>query len=66
MIGIFPDNDLKSRIAEVNEGVLEFLSKVPEKPVHHFTNQIDIIPSSLDDGSKKRTGSYPSRSSKRD
>lgn len=44
------DDDLESRIAEVNEGVLEFLAKVPEKPVHHHINQIEIIPSSLDDG----------------
>ncbi|MCG8089230.1 MAG: alpha/beta hydrolase [Candidatus Thiodiazotropha taylori] len=35
---------------EVNEGVLEFLSQPPEKPVHHHQNQITITRSSLQDG----------------
>ncbi|MCG7985160.1 MAG: hypothetical protein JAY90_20730 [Candidatus Thiodiazotropha lotti] len=35
---------------EVNEGVLEFLSQPPEKPVHHHRNQITITRSSLQDG----------------
>ena len=35
---------------EVNEGVLEFLTIAPPKPVHHHQNLIRIKPSSLQDG----------------
>ncbi|MCG8487641.1 MAG: alpha/beta hydrolase [Chromatiales bacterium] len=35
---------------EVNEGVLEFLSQPPEKPVHHHQNLIMITLSSLQNG----------------
>jgi hypothetical protein len=35
---------------EVNEGELEFLSQLPEKPVHHHQNLIIITQSSLQNG----------------
>ena len=36
--------------ARVNEGVLVFLSRLPEKPVHHHQNHIVITEASLRDG----------------
>lgn len=46
----FPDDDLEARIAEVSEGELILLEKVPDRPVHHHLNRIEIDTESLEQG----------------
>ena len=44
------EENMRQRIAAVNEGDLEFLAQVPPTPVHHHRNRIFISESSLTDG----------------
>ncbi len=44
------DDDLEERIARVNDGELEFLSVLPEAPVHYHRNALILDESSLEDG----------------
>ena len=44
------EDDSEFRALAVNEGQLTFLSDPPDRPVHHHHNQIEMHPSSLDDG----------------
>jgi hypothetical protein len=46
----FDAPDLEDRVRAVNEGQLQFLSTPPSESVHHHSNRIRILESSLDDG----------------
>lgn len=46
----FPDDDVESRIAQVNEGELRFLSEPSTEDVHHHDNGIRITADSLATG----------------
>lgn len=46
----FPEPDLESRIAAVNDGELRFLAGAPDRPVHRHRNEIEITASSLEQG----------------
>ncbi len=44
------DDEEFGSIENVNEGELQFLSKLPDKPVHYHQNKLRISNTSLDDG----------------
>lgn len=44
------DDDFEERIAQVNDGELEFLSVPPDAPVHYHRNSLTLDESSLEDG----------------
>ena len=46
----FPSQDFEDRARAVSDGELRFLTTAPNKPVHHHSNRIRILPSSLESG----------------
>ena len=47
---VLAEEDLKARIARVNEGDLDFLAQAPSDPVHYHQNRIVLTTSSLRNG----------------